>query len=83
MLRSSMTPHCYAHNFLLGPIKLRYAIGKLEWICVFERPNCRRLDSIKIEFREMEYKCVDWINVTHDRIPPSSHAGTVMNLVVV
>jgi hypothetical protein len=31
----------------------------------------------------MEYECVDWIGVTHDRVPPSSQADTIMNLVVV
>jgi hypothetical protein len=68
---------------LLGPTQLSYAVGKLEGIRALERSNCRRLDSIKLERMEMEYECVDWIYVTQDRVPPSSRADTVINLVVV
>jgi len=38
---------------------------------------------MKLELKEIEYECVDWIYVTQDRVPPSSRTDTVINLVVV
>jgi hypothetical protein len=58
----------------------RILVGKPEGKRPLGRPNRRWVDNIKMDLREMEWDCVDWIGLDQDRDQWSALVNTVMNL---
>jgi hypothetical protein len=46
------------------------------------RPRCRWEGDIKVDLREIEYGCMDWINLFQDRDEWQALVNTVMKLQV-
>jgi hypothetical protein len=44
------------------------------------RPKRRWVDNIKMDLREIGWDCMDWIDVTKDRVQCRAVVNTVMNL---
>jgi hypothetical protein len=44
------------------------------------RPRRRWVDNIKIDLREIEWNCMDWIDLTQDRDQWRVPVNTAMNL---
>jgi hypothetical protein len=44
------------------------------------RPRRRWADNIKMDFREIEWNCMDWIKLAHDRNQWRALMNTAMNL---
>jgi hypothetical protein len=45
----------------------RILVGKPEGKRSLERPRCRWMDNIKMDLRETEWDCVDWIDMAQGR----------------
>jgi hypothetical protein len=60
-----------AYNILIGRSEGRRPLG---------RPRCRWEDNIKMDFREIGFGDVDWINLAQDRDRWRALVNTVMNL---
>jgi hypothetical protein len=58
----------------------RILVGKPEGKRPLGRPRSRRVDSIKIDLREMGWVGVDWIELAQDRDQWRALVNTVMNL---
>jgi hypothetical protein len=54
-------------------------VGKSEGKRPLERPRRRREDSIKMDLREIEWGCMDWIDLGQDRDQWRAPMNTVMN----
>jgi hypothetical protein len=46
------------------------------------RPRCRWVDNIKIDFREIKWNGIDWIELDQDRDQWRALVNTAMNLQV-
>jgi hypothetical protein len=44
------------------------------------RPRRRWADNIKMDLREIEWDCMDWIDLVHDRDQWKALVNTVINL---
>jgi hypothetical protein len=55
-------------------------VGKPEGKRPLGRPRCRWVDNIKIDFREIGWDEMDWIDLTQDRGRWRALVNTVMNL---
>jgi hypothetical protein len=60
-----------AHNILVGKPKGKRPLG---------RSMHRWEDNIKMDLREVVWKCVDWIHLAQDKDQWRAHLNTVMNL---
>jgi hypothetical protein len=60
----------------------RISVGKPEGKIVLERSRHRWKDSIKTDLKEIEWKNVDWIYITHDKEKWRAAAKTVLNFSV-
>jgi hypothetical protein len=58
----------------------RLLVAKLEGKRPLERPRRRRVDSIKMDLREIGWGDVDWIGVVQDRDKWRNFVKTAMNL---
>jgi hypothetical protein len=58
----------------------RILVGKPEGKRPLGRPRLRWVDNIKIDLRETEWDCVDWIDMAKDRGQWRALVNTVMNL---
>jgi hypothetical protein len=45
----------------------RILVGKLEGTRPLGRPRRRWVDNIKMDLREIEWDCMDWISLDEDR----------------
>jgi hypothetical protein len=54
-------------------------VGKSEGKIALGRPRRRRVDNIKMDLREREYKGLDWINLTQDR----DKSRVILNTVII
>jgi hypothetical protein len=59
---------------------LRIVINESEGKRPLERPRRRRVDNIKMDFREIGWDGMDWTNLAQDRGPWMALLNTVMNL---
>jgi hypothetical protein len=55
-------------------------VGKPEGKRTLGRPRRRREDNIKIDFREIKWGGMDWIDLAQDRDQWRALVNTVMNL---
>jgi hypothetical protein len=55
-------------------------VGKPEVKRPLGRPRLRWEDNIKMDFQEVGYLCMDWIDVAQDRNRWRALVNTVMNL---
>jgi hypothetical protein len=55
-------------------------VGKPEGKRPFGRPNCRYVDNIKIDLREIGWDGVDWTDMAQDRDQWRALVNTVLNL---
>jgi hypothetical protein len=58
----------------------RILVGKPEGKRPLGRPRLRSVDNIKIDLPEIEWDCMDWINLAQDRDQWRAPLNTVMNL---
>jgi hypothetical protein len=58
----------------------RILVGKPEDKRPLGRPRCRLVYNIKIDFREIRWDGVDWIELAQDRDQWRALVNTVMNL---
>jgi hypothetical protein len=58
----------------------RILVGKPEGKRPLGRPRHRRVDNIKIDYRETEWDGMDWIKLAQDRDDSRVLVNTVMNL---
>jgi hypothetical protein len=58
----------------------RILVAKLEGKGPLGRPRCRWVDNIKIDFRELGWDGMDWIDLAQDRDQWRAVVNTVMNL---
>jgi hypothetical protein len=58
----------------------RILVGKPEGRRPLGRPRRRWVDNIKIDFRELEWGGIDWIDLTQNRDLWRALVNTVMNL---
>jgi hypothetical protein len=58
----------------------RILVGKPEGKRRLGRPRCRWVDNIKIDLREIEWDCVNWIDLAQDGDQWRALMNTVMNL---
>jgi hypothetical protein len=58
----------------------RILVEKLEGKRPLGRPRSRWVDNIKIDVREIEWDCMDWIDLAQDRDQWRALVNTVMNL---
>jgi hypothetical protein len=58
----------------------RVLVGKLEGKRPLRRPRRRRVDSIKMDFREIGWGGMDWTDLAQDRDQWRAVVNTVMNL---
>jgi hypothetical protein len=54
--------------------------GKPEGKRLLGRPIRRWMDNVKIDLREIEWDCIDWIDLAQDRDKWRAFVNTVMNL---
>jgi hypothetical protein len=55
-------------------------VGKPEGKKPLGRPRGTWVDNIKIDFREIGWGCMDWINLAQDKDQWKALVSTVMNL---
>jgi hypothetical protein len=55
-------------------------VGKPEGKRPLRRPTLRRVDNIKMDFREIGWDRMDWIDLAQDRDQWMALVSTVMNL---
>jgi hypothetical protein len=60
----------------------RILMGKPEGKRPLERPKRRWVDNIKMDFREIGWDGMDWIDLAQDRDQWRALVNTVMNLLV-
>jgi hypothetical protein len=60
----------------------RIWVGMPEGKTPLGRPRRRWVDNIKMDFREIEWDCMDWIDLAQDRDQWRALVNTVMNLPV-
>jgi hypothetical protein len=58
----------------------RILVGKPGGKRPLGRPRHRWVDSIKMDFREIGWDCMDWIDLAQDRDQWRALVNTVMNL---
>jgi hypothetical protein len=58
----------------------RILVGKPEGKRPLGRPRCRWVDNIKMDFRGLGWKGIDWIDLAQDRNQWRALVNTVMNL---
>jgi hypothetical protein len=58
----------------------RVLVGKLEGKIPLGRPRHRWVDIIKMDFREIEWNGMDWIELAQDRNQWRALVNAVMNL---
>jgi hypothetical protein len=58
----------------------RILVGKPEGKRPLRRPRRRWVDNIKMDFREIEWDGMDWIDLVQDRDRWRALVNTVMNL---
>ena len=58
----------------------RVLVGKPEEKRPLGRPRCRWEDNIKMEFQEVEYWGMDWIDLAQDRDRWRAFVNAIMNL---
>jgi len=54
-------------------------VGKLKGKRLFVRSRSRWKDNIRMDLREVVWKCVDWVNLVQDRDHWWDLMNTVMN----
>jgi hypothetical protein len=54
-------------------------VGKPERKSPLGRPNCRWEDNIRIDLREIDWECVDWVHLVRDRDQWQALVNTVIN----
>jgi hypothetical protein len=57
-------------------------VGKPEGKRLLGRPRRRWVHDIKMDFREIDWDGMDWIDLAQDRDQPRALLNTVMNLQV-
>jgi hypothetical protein len=55
-------------------------VGRPEGKRLLGRPRRRKVDNIKIDFREIEWDGMDWVDLAQDRDQWRALVNTVMNL---
>jgi hypothetical protein len=55
-------------------------VGKPEGKIPLEIPRCRRVDSIKIDFKESARDAIDYLDLAQDRDRWRALVSTIMNL---
>jgi hypothetical protein len=55
-------------------------VGKPEGMRPLGRPRCRCMDNIKVNFREIEWDSMNWINLAQDRDQWRALVIAVMNV---
>jgi hypothetical protein len=60
----------------------RILVGKPEENRTLGRPRCRWVDNIKVDFREIGWDGMDWIDLARDRGQCRGLVNTAMNLKV-
>jgi hypothetical protein len=70
------------HVARMGEEKNAYGtlVGKPERKRSLGKPRRRWLDNIKMNLREIEWDCMDWIDLSQDREQWRALVNTVMNL---
>jgi hypothetical protein len=58
----------------------RILVGKPEGKSPLERTRRRYVDNIKMDFKEIEWGVIDWIDLAQDRDRWRALVNTVMNL---
>jgi hypothetical protein len=58
----------------------RIFVGKPDGKRLLGRPRRRRVDNIKMDFREIRWNVMDWIDLAEDRDHWTDLANTVTNL---
>jgi hypothetical protein len=58
----------------------RILMGKPERKRPLGRPRCRWVDDNKMDLRELEWGCMDWIDLDEDRDQWRALANTVLSL---
>jgi hypothetical protein len=58
----------------------RIFVGKPEGKRPLERGKCRWVDNIKIDLRDIELDCMDWIDLVQDSDQQMALLNPVMNL---
>jgi hypothetical protein len=73
---------CAGHVAELGEKRNAYRIlvGKPEGSRPLGRPRRRSVDNVKMDLREIEWGCVDWIDLAQDRDQWRALVNIVMNL---
>jgi hypothetical protein len=60
----------------------RILLGRPEGKRPLTRPRCWWEDNIKLDFRQIDCSCMDWINLTQDRSQWRALVNTAMKLQV-